>query len=171
MKSHSNAVPGCCLLDLWPGTEFSLFSAGIAPDLSYLPHSCGPGQPESAEELYGGIFKLQVQQRVDATDTMQSWTGSRSRLGKSRLPPSQNEVKNLGLLFENLLRAVRFLCQGQFRRVWNEVHVRRYRFVYEIIWFFARPLRSSARPEPSGNLTLQTKHPVAFESPDHLAPK
>jgi len=80
-------------------------------------------------------------------------------------------VKNPGLFFENLLRAVRFLCQGQFRRVWNEVHVRVYRFVYEIVWLLVRPLRRSGRVEPVGNLTLETRHPVAFESPDHIAPK
>jgi hypothetical protein len=31
--------------------------------------------------------------------------------------------------FENLMRALKFLAQGQFRRVWNELHVRIYRTV------------------------------------------
>jgi len=77
----------------------------------------------------------------------------------------------LPALFENFLRAVRFLSQGQFRRVWNEVHVRIYRFVYEIIWIFRRPIRRCCRPAPVGTFAVQTKYPVAFESPDHIAPK
>jgi SAM-dependent methyltransferase len=74
-------------------------------------------------------------------------------------------------LFQNLLRAVRFLSQGQFRRVWNEVHVRIYRFVYEIVWLFMRPIRRCCRPAATGEIKVETKYPVAFESPDHIAPK
>ena len=74
-------------------------------------------------------------------------------------------------LWDNFLRAIRFLCQGQFRRVWNEVHVRIYRFVYELIWLFARPLRAAGRPLPTGLFKVETKFPVAYESPDHIAPK
>ena len=74
-------------------------------------------------------------------------------------------------LLENLARAIRFVAQGQFRRVWNEVHVRIYRFVYEIIWLFMRPIRRCCRPAATGTLKLETKYPVAFESPDHIAPK
>src|SRR5437773_5408161 len=74
-------------------------------------------------------------------------------------------------LVSNLLRALRFLAQGQFRRVWNEVHVRIYRFIYEIIWLFIRHIRRRGRPAPSGVLRVETKHPVAFDSPDHIAPK
>src|SRR5580765_4399097 len=77
----------------------------------------------------------------------------------------------MNALFENFLRAIRFLCQGQFRRVWNEVHVRVYRLVYEIIWLFARPIRRTGRRAAVGALSLETKHRVAFESPDHIAPK
>jgi SAM-dependent methyltransferase len=75
------------------------------------------------------------------------------------------------MFFENLLRALKFLAQGQFRRVWNEVHVRIYRAVYEVLWLLVSPLRSAGRTPPSGSLSVQTEHPVAFESPDHLAPK
>jgi SAM-dependent methyltransferase len=74
-------------------------------------------------------------------------------------------------LLENCLRAARFLCQGQFRRVWNEVHVRIYRFLYEIFWLPARPIRRCCRPVATGTIRVETKHPVAFESPDHIAPK
>jgi 2-polyprenyl-3-methyl-5-hydroxy-6-metoxy-1,4-benzoquinol methylase len=73
-------------------------------------------------------------------------------------------------LFDNVLRAVRFLCQGQFRRVWNEVHVRIYRVVYEFIWILIRPIRRRGRPVPLGALGVETKHSVAFESPDHIVP-
>ena len=39
------------------------------------------------------------------------------------------------LMFENILRALRFLLRGEFRRVWNEVHVRIYRPVWEFVFF------------------------------------
>jgi SAM-dependent methyltransferase len=80
-------------------------------------------------------------------------------------------VKKLSLFLANVWRAIRFLATGQFRRVWNEVHVRIYRFVYEIIWLFTWRGRASSRPRPNAVISLQTKYPVAFESPDHIAPK
>ncbi len=74
-------------------------------------------------------------------------------------------------MVQNLLRAVRFLLRGEFRRVWREVHVRIYRPVWELLFLFIRPSRASGRPEPIGKFTVETNHRVAFESPDHLAPK
>ena len=75
------------------------------------------------------------------------------------------------MVFENVLRAIKFLAQGQFRRVWNEVHVRLYRAAWEVLWLFILPVRRAGRPLPTGTLDRQTQHPVAFESPDHIAPK
>jgi SAM-dependent methyltransferase len=77
----------------------------------------------------------------------------------------------MNLFFENVARAVKFLFQGQWRRVYNEVHVRIYRAVYEILFLLIRPLRLRGRRLPPSGLKLQTQYPVAFESPDHLAPK
>jgi 2-polyprenyl-3-methyl-5-hydroxy-6-metoxy-1,4-benzoquinol methylase len=74
-------------------------------------------------------------------------------------------------MFENILRAIRFLLHGEFRRVWREVHVRLYRPVWEIIFVFLRPARISGRPEATGKFAVNTDFKVAFESPDHLAPK
>jgi 2-polyprenyl-3-methyl-5-hydroxy-6-metoxy-1,4-benzoquinol methylase len=74
-------------------------------------------------------------------------------------------------MFENILRAIRFLLRGEFRRVWNEVHVRIYRPVWEVFFLFIRPARVRERPEPLGQLTVKTDFRVAFESPDHIAPK
>ncbi|HXJ58209.1 MAG TPA: class I SAM-dependent methyltransferase [Verrucomicrobiae bacterium] len=74
-------------------------------------------------------------------------------------------------MLENILRALRFLCTGQFRRVWNEVHVRLYRAAWAVLWFGIMPFRRAGRPQPRGSFHCQTKYPVAFESPDHLAPK
>jgi SAM-dependent methyltransferase len=73
--------------------------------------------------------------------------------------------------FDDVKRAAIFLSQGQFRRVWREVHVRIYLFTYELIFPFAVPFRRKHRPEARGLITLQTKHPVAYASPDHIAPK
>jgi len=74
-------------------------------------------------------------------------------------------------MFENILRAIRFLLRGEFRRVWNEVHVRIYRPVWECLFVFIRPGRVNGRPQPAGTFHVETNHRVAFESPDHLAPK
>lgn len=74
-------------------------------------------------------------------------------------------------MLENIARAIKFLCQGQFRRVWNEVHVRIYRALWEVLFPFLLPFRRAGRPLPKGTFTRETQHPVAFESPDHLAPK
>ncbi|MBI5387577.1 MAG: class I SAM-dependent methyltransferase [Verrucomicrobia bacterium] len=74
-------------------------------------------------------------------------------------------------MFANILLAIKFLCQGQFRRVWNEVHVRLYRAAWEVWFPFILPFRRAGRAVPGGKFTRETKHPVAFESPDHIAPK
>jgi len=74
-------------------------------------------------------------------------------------------------MLENIIRALRFLCTGQFRRVWNEVHVRLYRAIWAVLWVPIMPFRRAGRPDPSGSLSCETKYPVAFASPDHIAPK
>jgi SAM-dependent methyltransferase len=71
----------------------------------------------------------------------------------------------------DIKRAIVFLAQGQFRRVWREVHVRMYRAGYELLFPVVRPFRRRGDPQPEGVITLQTKFPVAYESPDHIAPK
>jgi SAM-dependent methyltransferase len=75
------------------------------------------------------------------------------------------------MALDNVKRAIIFLAQGEFRRVWREVHVRIYLFVYELVFPVLRPFRCQGRAEPEGMIAVQTKFPVAFESPDHIAPK
>jgi 2-polyprenyl-3-methyl-5-hydroxy-6-metoxy-1,4-benzoquinol methylase len=75
------------------------------------------------------------------------------------------------VFLENVARAIKFLFQGQWRRVYNEVHVRIYRAVYEVLFLFIRPVRRRGRRLPPSDLKIETQHPVAFESPDHIAPK
>lgn len=74
-------------------------------------------------------------------------------------------------MWENLWKAVRFIFTGQFRRVWNEVHVRIYRAAWEILWCFVFPFRRAGRKPVSGSFSRISDFPVAFESPDHIAPK
>lgn len=74
-------------------------------------------------------------------------------------------------MFENLLRAGRLLLDGEFRRVWREVHVRVYRPVWETIFLIIRPNRIRGRSEPVARFVVETQFRVAFESPDHIAPK
>src|SRR6059036_890986 len=63
-------------------------------------------------------------------------------------------------MLENILKAFRFLLTGQFRRVWNEVHVRLYRTLWAGCWWALMPGRRAGRPKPSGTFSLETKHPV-----------
>ncbi len=74
-------------------------------------------------------------------------------------------------MFENVLLAIRLLLRGEFRRVWREVHVRLYRPAWEFFFLFLRPGRVSGRLEAFGAFQVETNFRVAFESPDHLAPK
>jgi len=74
-------------------------------------------------------------------------------------------------MLANVLLAIKLLCRGEFRRVWNEAHVRLYRVFWELCFPFIRPFRAAGRPQPRGTFTRETKFPVAFESPDHIAPK
>jgi len=74
-------------------------------------------------------------------------------------------------MWENVCKAIRFLFTGQFRRVWNEVHVRLYRWIWAALWYVVMPFRRAGRQQVPGVFTRESKYPVAFESPDHLAPK
>jgi SAM-dependent methyltransferase len=72
-------------------------------------------------------------------------------------------------MFYNLRTLVVCLFTGQFRRIWNEVHVRIYRWAWEILWHFTVPSRN--RQLNRETFERKTDFPVAFESPDHIAPK
>lgn len=74
-------------------------------------------------------------------------------------------------MWENICRATRFIRGGEFRRVWNEVHVRIYRVLWEFFWLFLSPFRKAGRLIPTGSFVCETAHRVAFSSPDHIAPK
>lgn len=74
-------------------------------------------------------------------------------------------------MLENILRAIRFLLTGQFRRVWNEVHVRLYRATWAVLWYGIMPFRRAGRRSHTTPFACETNYPVAHESPDHIAPK
>jgi len=71
---------------------------------------------------------------------------------------------------EGLAKGIEFLKRGQFDRVWSGVHIRIYRLAWELLYLLVKPMRRSGRPVPLGKLEVQTKYPVAFESPDHKIP-
>lgn len=74
-------------------------------------------------------------------------------------------------MMNNLIKAIVLLSRGEWRRVYNEVHVRIFRAVYEVIFKFVLPCRQKNRVIPNYTVKVITDYPVAFESPDHLAPK
>ena len=67
-------------------------------------------------------------------------------------------------------KAFVFLASGQWRRVWNEVHIRIYRAAYELIFALTSGLRKGPPPPVRPILNVETKHPIAYESPDHISP-
>src|SRR5690242_7798922 len=73
------------------------------------------------------------------------------------------------MLWYNLRTFVICLFTGQFGRIWNEVHVRIYRAVWAVLWRFEMPARK--RQVNRDTFERKTDFPVAFESPDHIAPK
>ena len=74
-------------------------------------------------------------------------------------------------MWENIRKSIVFLLTGQFRRVWNEVHVRLYRAIWAVLWYLVMPFRRTGRKLDATPFERETKYPVAFESPDHIAPK
>ena len=52
------------------------------------------------------------------------------------------------MTFNDLTKTVVLLLRGEWRRVYNEVHVRIYRWIYEVIFFFVRPSRVRGRRTP-----------------------
>ena len=73
-------------------------------------------------------------------------------------------------MLESILRAIRFLLSGQFRRVWNEGHVWIYRLVWEII--FPSSCRSGGKDAPPRSEPwLSARILRCVRIADHIAPK
>ena len=72
--------------------------------------------------------------------------------------------------FQNVRLTLHLLGRGEFGRVSRALYARLYKFVLaNIAFWFRRPFLKM--PEtPSSRIEVQTNHPVAFASPDHLAP-
>ena len=67
-------------------------------------------------------------------------------------------------------KAFRLLIGGEWLRVWREVHVRFYRGVYEVVYLLSAWSRKGSAPMSNEGLRVETKFPVAYESPDHISP-
>src|SRR5262249_18816048 len=73
--------------------------------------------------------------------------------------------------FRNALFALQLLLRGEWRRVFPSLYARIYNKVYWLGFVIAAPLlRRRFRPAPEGKIQVVTDHPVAFSSPDHVAP-
>src|SRR5207248_9177170 len=73
-------------------------------------------------------------------------------------------IQNLRLTFDLIRR-------GQWRRIYDAIHARIYSRLYELIFRVKLPtLRAQTPPLQPVRLEVETKHPVAFSSPDHLVP-
>ena len=69
-----------------------------------------------------------------------------------------------------IIKGVQFLVRGDFDRVWSGAHARVYRLAWRVLYYLISPLRRSGRRAVAGRLGVETKHPVAYESPDHKIP-
>jgi len=74
-------------------------------------------------------------------------------------------------LFKNFVLTLELIRRGEWARIYNAIYARVYLRVYELIYLFKLPgLRSKSRPPKSTHLEVMTDHPIAFSSPDHIAP-
>lgn len=69
--------------------------------------------------------------------------------------------------FRWLLQMIR---QRQFRVLTVDASFRVYKGFYALVFTIVKGRFRRESGEPKGTISLQTKHPVAFESPDHLVP-
>ncbi len=77
----------------------------------------------------------------------------------------------LKYFFNNALFAFQLLLRGEWRRVSQSLYARIYNKAQWVRFLFAAPvLRRRFRPAREGKIEVITDHPVAFTSPDHLAP-
>src|SRR4051794_34276394 len=73
--------------------------------------------------------------------------------------------------FKNVLLALKLIAKGDLRRVFQASYARLYRRFYGLIFAIRAPFIGGHRPAyPGGRIQLETEHPVAFTSPDHVAP-
>jgi SAM-dependent methyltransferase len=70
----------------------------------------------------------------------------------------------------DLFKAIRLLAGGEWLRVWREFHVRIYRPFYEVIYLLTGWIHRQPRKTSDSGLRVQTDHPIAYESPDHISP-
>lgn len=71
---------------------------------------------------------------------------------------------------KEIVKAFVLLGRGEWRRVYNEVHVRIYQWIYTLVFWIKSPFLRLHRSDPPAGLRVETRHPVAFESPDHIVP-
>ncbi len=77
----------------------------------------------------------------------------------------------LKYFFQNAALALRLLARGEIKRVFRSLHARIHNKVYWLIFPLVAPgVRRKAPLPAAGAVKLVTHHPVAFASPDHLAP-
>src|SRR5437868_3033987 len=50
---------------------------------------------------------------------------------------------------KEIVKAVVLLGRGEWRRVYNEVHVRIYQGIYSVLFWIKKPLLSGRRPDPA----------------------
>src|SRR4051812_38934552 len=74
------------------------------------------------------------------------------------------------MTFADAAKGFRLLIGGEWLRVWREVHVRLYRGAYEVIYFLVAWSQKGPAPASDHGLSVETKFPIAYESPDHISP-
>ncbi len=77
----------------------------------------------------------------------------------------------LKYVLKNAALALQLLRRGEWRRVWAALYARAYLGAYYLVFLVRAPfLRARTPVGPPATLKVNTDHPVAFSSPDHLVP-
>lgn len=80
-------------------------------------------------------------------------------------------TSHMRYLPRDICKTFSLVFDGQFSRVWNEIYARAYRKAWDIFWLIAIPFIRIQRVHSPGVFRVETNHPVAFESPDHIFPR
>src|SRR5688572_7916885 len=77
----------------------------------------------------------------------------------------------LRYFFSNVLLALKLLFSGDAKRVFRSSYARGYKAFYSLIFRLKAPgLRGNAPQSREGSISVATSNPVAYSSPDHVAP-
>src|SRR5438552_16043274 len=74
------------------------------------------------------------------------------------------------MIFRGIRWAWHLIQEGQTKFLFMELWMRLYKQWHEFVFSIKYKLSSQLLPAPDVKLQLETKYPIAYESPDHVVP-